>query len=698
MLRSVTLNRLLYIVPVLVSASCAGHAAVLKVGPSGTYSKPCRAITAAAPGDVIEIDAAGDYSGDVCAWYTNRLTIRGMNGRAHIDAAGQNAQGKAIWVIGGSDTVIENIELSGAAVPDHNGAGIRQEGANLTLRNCYIHNNEMGILTSDNAASEILIERSEFAYNGYGDGYSHNLYINHVGKFTLQSSYSHHAKIGHLVKSRAAQNFILYNRLSDEANGNASYELDLPNGGTSYVIGNIIEQGPQTDNPAIIAYREEGGNIANPGTDLYVVNNTIVNNRTAGGTFVSASTPTSVIIRNNVFSGPGTITNQSNATLAGNFSGDPSFVSAAGFDFHLQSASPAIDAGTDPGSANGFSLSPAFHYVHPGCYETRTQIGRVDAGAFEYGGSGSNAVCGGSGSPQPAPSPVVASITLSPAMITGGLSSGANQVALTGVAPASGAVVALTSSNPSTAAVPATVTVPPGATSVSFQVTTASVTAATSVTISATYGGTTRSATLAVNPASATPPALSAVSLSPASITGGAVSTANNILLSGPAPSGGAAIALSSSNPSVASVPASILVPAGSSTVNFTISTSSVTGSTPVVISATYAGATRTATLSVNAAASLRSLTLSPSSVAGGGTTTMNTISLTGPAPAGGTVVRLSSSRSVAAVPASVVIPAGATSVKFAVKTAPVSWQVTVRVTATLGTVVKTAYLTVTRR
>jgi hypothetical protein len=87
-------------------------------------------------------------------------------------------------VIAGSDTTIENVELSGAKVPDQNGAAIRQEGANLTLRDCYIHDNEDGILTGAGATSEILIERCEFASNGFGDGFSHNMYIGKVKKFT----------------------------------------------------------------------------------------------------------------------------------------------------------------------------------------------------------------------------------------------------------------------------------------------------------------------------------------------------------------------------------------------------------------------------------------------------------------------------------------------------------------------------------
>ena len=69
---------------------------------------------------------AGTYSGDVATWTQDDLTLRGDGGR-HLRADGNDAQGKAIWVIAGDRTRVDRIELSGTAVPDRNGAGIRQE-------------------------------------------------------------------------------------------------------------------------------------------------------------------------------------------------------------------------------------------------------------------------------------------------------------------------------------------------------------------------------------------------------------------------------------------------------------------------------------------------------------------------------------------------------------------------------------------
>ena len=264
-------------------------ARVLHVGPGQRFARPCQAIARARAGDTIEIDARGNrsYRGDVCAWSTNRLTIVGVHGRAHIDAAGANSEGKAIWVIAGNDTTIENVELSGARVPDENGAGIRLQGAGLTIAHCRFDHNQEGILAGDNPASNIVIDSSVFADNGAGDGFSHNIYINHVRSFTLRDSYSTEARVGHLVKSRAARNYILYDRLTGER-GTDSYELDLPNGGLSFVIGTVLQQGPNTQNPNMLAYGEEGS--LNADSHLYAVNDTFVNDLAAERRCSSART------------------------------------------------------------------------------------------------------------------------------------------------------------------------------------------------------------------------------------------------------------------------------------------------------------------------------------------------------------------------------------------------------------------------
>ena len=360
---------------------------VVRVGPTRTYKTPCAAIAVAHANDVIEIDAA-TYSGDVCVIATSGLTLRGVGGRPKLDAAGHSAEGKAIWVIRNPSTTIENIEFANAVVTDNNGAGIRHERGNLTIRHCYFDHNQDGILTGADSTSDVVIEYSEFAFSGNTPtpGQEHNMYIGAIHSFTLRGSYSHDVTEGNLVKSRARTNYILYNRITGEG-GTDSYELDLPNGGRSYVIGNIIEQGPSSPNHSIIEYGAEGIP-SGRATDLFVVNNTIVNDASAGTfVFVSGSVTTPVTLRNNIFAGPGTISTQASAVLDANTTaadGDPKFVNRSAYDYRLLSGSPAIDHGGAPGSAFGVSLVPTLQYVHPTSTVSRATAGSaIDRGAYE---------------------------------------------------------------------------------------------------------------------------------------------------------------------------------------------------------------------------------------------------------------------------------------------------------------------------
>lgn len=382
-------------------------AATLSVGPGKTYSKPCQAIAAAAAGDVIEIDASGSYAGDTCAFSTDNLTLRGVNGRPKIDITGVSpAQKKGIYAISAPNATIENLELSGAAISmadGYNGAGIRHQGQNLTVRGCYFHDNQNGILGAPptGGTGQVLIENSEFENNGAGDGYSHNMYIGNYALFTLAHSYSHRGKVGHLVKTRAVENRIWYNRITDE-NGTASYEIDIPDAGLSYVIGNLIEQSSATQNPAMLSYAAEstgGGR----DTHLYVVHNTFINSRKSGS-FVNNASSTPSLLRNNIFMYAGTITAQSGAQQSGNFvnatQGDPLFENLAAYDVRLKAGSPCIDTGVDPGSAGSQSLAPIWQYLHPSSRQGRSIVGSaIDVGAYEFGNGGTSD--GGTGPSDP---------------------------------------------------------------------------------------------------------------------------------------------------------------------------------------------------------------------------------------------------------------------------------------------------------
>src|SRR5262249_60882412 len=102
---------------------------------------------------------------------------------------------------------------------------------------------------------------------------------------------------------------------------------------------------------------------------------------------------------------------------------------------------------------------------------------------------------------------------------------------------------------------------------------------------------------------------------------------------------------------------------AGAGRASFTVSTQAVAASTAATISASYGGTTRTASLTVKPPpVTVSSLTLNPTSVIGGLQSSMGTVTLSGPAPAGGAQVMLSSSNGAASVPSIVNIPAGSSS------------------------------------
>jgi hypothetical protein len=143
------------------------------------------------------------------------------------------------------------------------------------------------------------------------------------------------------------------------------------------------------------------------------------------------------------------------------------------------------------------------------------------------------------------PDGCISVISLNPSSVTGG-SSSTGTVTLTSPAPAGGAAVTL-SSNSAAATVPASVTVGAGSTTGTFMVSTSAVGATTSAAISGNYNGS-KSATLTINS-----PVLSMISLNPNSVTGGNAS-AGTAILTGPAPPGGAVVALSGVSPIVAGI------------------------------------------------------------------------------------------------------------------------------------------------
>ena len=283
--------------PQPISRDLVTEPAVLTVGPGKKFSTIATAVAAARNGDTIEVQA-GTYIDDYVSINKN-ITLQAVGGTVEMVSTGLIPNGKAIFITNG-DITIDNFSFSGARVINRNGAGIRYERGNLVLNNCYFHHNEDGLLAAPDMIGSIKINHSEFAFNGFGDGQSHNLYVNGVASLMIDSSYFHDADVGHEIKSRALNTIVRNSRIYDR-NSTASYSIDLPNGGNAAIQNNEIEQGPNSQNFVIISYGEEGN--LHPGTNFVVSNNIIVNHKLDLSLAVRNSTTAVAYIADNKFFG-----------------------------------------------------------------------------------------------------------------------------------------------------------------------------------------------------------------------------------------------------------------------------------------------------------------------------------------------------------------------------------------------------------
>lgn len=336
----------------------------LRVGPLRAVKTLAAASRVVRSGTTVEVDA-GAYVGDTAVWLHDDVHLRAVGGRVRLVANGVAAEGKGIWVVRAQRLTVEGFDFEGAAVRSRNGAGIRLESGSLRVRDCSFMHNEMGILTNNDPATELDVEDSEFAYNQRPDGHNHNLYVGTIKRLSVTGSYFHHAQAGHLLKSRAALNYIAYNRLTDEADGRASYELEFPNGGVAYVIGNIIQQGPLTENPHVISYAAEGYRW--PVNAIYLVHNTLVDERAEPGVFLRVPPGrTTVRIIDNLLVGRARWDVGPDAEMQNNLTLDRADVGAtpAGA-YHPKAGSAAGARVVGAGTAHGVPLTPDRQYIHP---------------------------------------------------------------------------------------------------------------------------------------------------------------------------------------------------------------------------------------------------------------------------------------------------------------------------------------------
>jgi len=250
--------------------------------------------------------------------------------------------------------------------------------------------------------------------------------------------------------------------------------------------------------------------------------------------------------------------------------------------------------------------------------------------------------------------PLFKSITINPTTVTGGEKS-TGTLTLQSPAPASGWTVAIGSNN--TAVTAASCAIAGGKTTGTFTIATKPVAIATTVFLKA--GTSTIGANITVKP-----PVVTGLTLSPTTVLGGSKST-GTLTIGSPAPASGYTITFTSSK-AMASA-AACTIPGGAKTGTFVVNTKPVAALTSVAITAK--GTTIGATLSIKPPVAA-GVTIVPASVIGG-VSARGTVTLGSPAPAGFTLLLVSSKP--AAKPAACVFTDGALTGTFTITTTPVA-------------------------
>ena len=277
----------------------------------------------------------------------------------------------------------------------------------------------------------------------------------------------------------------------------------------------------------------------------------------------------------------------------------------------------------------------------------------------------------------------VSTLTLSPATVVAGQTS-TGTVTISGFAQPGGTTVMLTSSDPLISFLPsASLVVTAGATTQTFTATTTTGMPATA-TITATLNGSQQMAMLSAVP----PPTLVSVTLALTTLVGG-LNTSGTLTISAAAPGGTTTTVTVTSNDVHVQVPATVTIPAGSTSAIFAVTTLAVTSPNTVTITANLGGSIQMATLMLTPPPpTLTEVFFNPPTIAAGQSST-GTVVLNALAPAGGTSVTLSLPTGTTAVtlPAgtTVMVAAGTSMATFTANAAAtVTTQTVVQVTATL--------------
>jgi hypothetical protein len=362
---------------------------------------------------------------------TTRSTVNFWNeerGVIKIGGANKPAVEEPSWI------VVENLDIRSGRTPyrftgrsgvssysDNAAAAYVENGRNITIRNCILHDSGNGLFVSA-ATRDILIEGCRIYGNGIENSiYQHNTYTAAIGmvyQFNTLGPLRANC-LGNNLKDRSAGLVVRYNwiesgnRQLDLVDAEDSMDLvNAPSYRNTFVYGNVLVEPDAAGNSQMVHYGGDSGDtsIYRKGT-LHFYNNTAVSTRTGNTTLLRLSTNDETCdCRNNIVwtSATGShlallneagVVHLKNNWLnsgwvashdglggiiyddGGNISGNsPGFVGADTQNYHLDRHSHCVNAGT---SLDAHAYPVAYQYVTQGRFETRPADGKLDLGAFE---------------------------------------------------------------------------------------------------------------------------------------------------------------------------------------------------------------------------------------------------------------------------------------------------------------------------
>jgi hypothetical protein len=280
------------------AAHLPAGAVVREVGPGKTFPRIVAAYLAGGAGDSILVyPKVGGASYDSVAVYLTKrkISILGIAAAGQrvllhgdgYDFSGSGSIPRAMFQFnpGADSCTVENFEVSGCHNSTYNGAAFRINQVNdISVRNCHIHGNDMGIMSNGtvaaNSAANQLIENCIVHDNGNtaDPGYNHNFYVGGTS-VVIRGCNVYAATTGHDIKSRAHITIVEGCYVHDCQN--REFDLVDDNGVTNVAASHtliagcvIVKAANASGNRTTIHFGQDGG-FDHTGT-LYLVHCTIV--------------------------------------------------------------------------------------------------------------------------------------------------------------------------------------------------------------------------------------------------------------------------------------------------------------------------------------------------------------------------------------------------------------------------------------